>query len=433
MTYQTDERLKSYLDTNQLHREQMCLAVLAIDKRFSDVRPRHPRGGPDGGRDIEAIFNGVQRTYAASGFVNQANDSGDHKKKIIAKFKDDLTSALEQQPQPEVFVFFTNINLTAGEKDDLIKAAKAKGIVYADIFDRERIRIVLDSADGFSIRFQYLNIALSEAEQATFFARWGNDIQGLISDGFVKLQRSLNRIHFLQEAALPLSHFTAKLELDKEYTGSEIEHFRAFTFLHLKGPVNGIFSFVFGSSDNGSRLEAKTIEDLKKEESGINKSICGGDWEMIASKKQPDFNDTNAGDGEKNDGVQYKVGARSRSAGRSTVKDIFLRYNRDSFIRFETGLSLQDIDECGFVFCLNRSLAEKVKAIHIYANEYKLTELSGFNIDPSPFPWKVPLFFSEQELADPWIRLRPASASTFQIRFSEQTPKRFFDAIDLED
>ena len=44
MPYQTDERLKSYLDTNQLHREQMCRALLSIDKRFTDVRPRHPRG-----------------------------------------------------------------------------------------------------------------------------------------------------------------------------------------------------------------------------------------------------------------------------------------------------------------------------------------------------------------------------------------------------
>ena len=72
MPYETDERLKSYLDTNQLGREQMCLAVLAIDKRFSDVRPRNPRGGPDGGRDIEAVFRQAQLAYAAVGFVNQA-------------------------------------------------------------------------------------------------------------------------------------------------------------------------------------------------------------------------------------------------------------------------------------------------------------------------------------------------------------------------
>ena len=56
MPYQTDERLKNYLDTNQLQRERMCRAILAIDKRFSEVRPRHPRGGPDGGRDIQANY-----------------------------------------------------------------------------------------------------------------------------------------------------------------------------------------------------------------------------------------------------------------------------------------------------------------------------------------------------------------------------------------
>ena len=60
--YETDQRLKNYLDTNQLAREQMCLAVLAIDRRFSNVKPRHPRGGPDGGRDIEAIFLGSHIT-----------------------------------------------------------------------------------------------------------------------------------------------------------------------------------------------------------------------------------------------------------------------------------------------------------------------------------------------------------------------------------
>jgi hypothetical protein len=36
-------RPKGYLDANQLKREQMCLAILTIDRRFTDLRPRHPR------------------------------------------------------------------------------------------------------------------------------------------------------------------------------------------------------------------------------------------------------------------------------------------------------------------------------------------------------------------------------------------------------
>ena len=85
----------------------------------------------------------------------------------------------------------TNINLTIGEKDEMIGEAKKAGLLYCEIFDRERLRILLDSPDGFSIRFQYLGISLSEEEQASFFAKWGDDIQSVISTGFPMLTGSL--------------------------------------------------------------------------------------------------------------------------------------------------------------------------------------------------------------------------------------------------
>jgi hypothetical protein len=237
MTYETDERLKSYLDTNQLGRERLCLAVLSIDKRFSEVRPRHPRGGPDGKRDIDAVFRGSQPALAAVGFLNQANDSDKHRKGSIRKFESDLQAAVLARPQLEVFVFFTNVNLRISEKSALENSARGRGIKQCEIFDRERIRILLDSPDGFSIRFQYLNIPLSEPEQATFFAKWGDDIQAVISEGFGKLERTLNRLQFVAETALPLSHFTIILELDREYRGSEVGHFRAFCSLDLVEPL----------------------------------------------------------------------------------------------------------------------------------------------------------------------------------------------------
>jgi hypothetical protein len=171
MTYTTDERLKGYLDTNQLQRERMCLAILAIDKRFTNVRPRHPRGGPDGGRDIEATFQGEQKAIGAIGFVNQENDSNDHKTKAKRKFTADLRSALKSEPDLKVFAFFTNVNLTASEKSALVQEAQSSGLAHCEIIDRERMRLVLDGADGLSIRFQALGIPMSEAEQATFFAR----------------------------------------------------------------------------------------------------------------------------------------------------------------------------------------------------------------------------------------------------------------------
>jgi hypothetical protein len=88
-----------------------------------------------------------------------------------------------------------------------------------------------------------------------------------------------------------------------------------------------------------------------------------------------------------------------------------------------------------FLFYLDRDLAMKVKAIHVYANAYKLMEISldGFGIDNSTFNPKVPLLFSEEELADAWVRLRPKGSSTFHVQFSEQTPRRFFHANEVTD
>jgi hypothetical protein len=42
MPYETDERLKGFLDTNQLIREQLCTALVSVDSRFSNVRGQHP-------------------------------------------------------------------------------------------------------------------------------------------------------------------------------------------------------------------------------------------------------------------------------------------------------------------------------------------------------------------------------------------------------
>ena len=433
MPYDTDERLKSYLDTNQMHREQMCLAVVAIDRRFSDVRHRHPRGGPDGARDIEAVFNGVQRVFGGVGFVNQATDSEETKKKAMKKFSEDLTEALKQEPRPEVFVFLTNVNLTIGEKESLVQEGKGKGLAHAEVFDRERIRIALDSADGFSIRFQYLDIPLSEAEQATFFARWGDDIQSVIADGFGEVRRFLNRILFLQEAELPLTGFTVVFQLDKEYDGDQIGHFRAFAFVHLKSPSQGLLSFVFGSTDNSARLNATNVEGLGLGKSGITHSMCGGQWEMRIPENEPKVANADTG-GEGETEYTYQRTATFTSVGRNPVKSIGIQFSQDTFIRVMPLPRLLDLDESILLFYLNRSLAEKVSSVQIYANEYKLKEIrrDGFRIE-NEFREKagVSLVFSSEELADAWVTLGPLNESFFHIRFSDQTPKRFLSAEEV--
>jgi hypothetical protein len=436
MTYQTDERLKGYLDTNQLHREQMCLAILAIDKRFSEVRPRHPRGGPDGGRDIEAVFKDNQRVFGAVGFVNQADDSSEKKKKIKEKFGDDLISAISASPPCQVFVFLTNVNLTVGEKDELTSQARAKGLSYCEIFDRERLRIALDSADGFAIRFQFLSLALSDAEQSSFFARWGDDIQSVISTGFQSVHSTLDRILFLQEAGESMSSLLIGFELDRTYSADEIGHFRAFCSMQLKEPKLKIFSIVFGSSDKSDRMRNDRPESERDLRSGIKFGISGGQWEQKIDLPgdpgvdSPDDSDAEATDEMSEDEVpeKYTQAGWSSSAGQNEAKFIRAQYEKDSFFRFFPTLTVRDINDAMFMPILNASLADKVKCIHVFANEYKLLEIpkQDFVIDKSEFAPSIPVDFSAEELGDPWVRIRPNGPSAFRISFSEQTPHRVF-------
>jgi hypothetical protein len=207
--------------------------------------------------------------------------SHEHRKRAMGKFESDLEAALSAEPQLKVFVFFTNVNLTISERTELEDCARRRGIEHCEIFYRERIRIVLDSPDGFSIRFQYLGIPLSEAEQATFFAKWGDDIQNVISEGFGKIERTLNRLHFLAEAVLPLSHFTIILELDREYSASEIGHFRAFCSLDLVEPRDRVVGLLFGSTDDPKRVNAKEVNELNLAEGGVARGICGRQWKEM--------------------------------------------------------------------------------------------------------------------------------------------------------
>jgi hypothetical protein len=93
--------------------------------------------------------------------------------------------------------------------------------------DREQsLRIELDSPGGFFIRFQYLDIPLSAAEQASFLSRYGSWYRRSSQPAFSAL---LNRILFLQEAANVLDGIHVHFRLKRSYAAADIGHFRAFT------------------------------------------------------------------------------------------------------------------------------------------------------------------------------------------------------------
>ncbi len=273
------------------------------------------------------------------------------------------------------------------------------------------LRIALDNVDGFSIKFQYLNISLSEAEQASFFAKWGDDIQSIISTGFQKIDNTLNRILFFQEASDSLAYLTFSFELDKEYDAEEIGHFCLLCSVYLKELRHKIFSILFGSFDRTDRIgESFMVE----EKAGIKHGISGAQWEQCLSEDKDEF--------------QYLLIGTSASIGMDIVKSISTTYSKDNIVRLSPNLNLKDFDEAMYLPIVNKSLAEKVNTIHIYANGYKLQEIhkSEFKIDYDSFKVKIPIEFSSNELQDSWVRIRPNSASTFKISFFDKTPKRMY-------
>jgi hypothetical protein len=429
----TDLRLRSVLDGNQRDREQMCRAVLALDPHYSDVRPRHPLGGPDGGRDIEAILDTARIAYGAVGFHNGANDSAEQKKQIRKKFSADLRSALRAGAELKAFVFFTNLHFTVGEQDKMKEKARQAGLDQCEIYDRERIRIELDSPAGFFIRFQYLGIPLSEAEQASFLARYGDRIQEVVSTGFQRIERTLSRLLFLQESSDVLDGINVRFHLNRTHAAGEIGHFRAFVSLHLRAVKHDILSFWFGSSDRSRRFSHDS-DDWRQQPAGIEHGISSGQWERHVACADGHSGGKESGAAEKDDRDDKHsdfvcVGGGS-AVGINPVSDIVTSYSHDDpLIRFRPRLQLRDLDECMFMPVLNLSLAKKLHSIEVFANGYKLADIGSdeFSIDSSPFESELIDLFTEEELADPWVRIRPRGASAFRLQFGSMTPRRMYD------
>lgn len=134
--------------------------------------------------------------------------------------------------------------------------------------------------------------------------------------------------------------------------------------------------------------------------------------------------------GDKPDRTLIPVGSGS-SIGMDPVPSIAVHYSHDNpLIRFQQRIQLRDLDNCMFMPILNRSLAEKIDTIEVFANGYKLRHIGpdDFMVDQSNFQPELNHAFLAEELDDPWVRIRPAGiSSAFYLRFTLSTPRRLFE------
>jgi hypothetical protein len=229
---------------------------------------------------------------------------------------------------------------------------------------------------------------------------------------------------FFQESTESLEHLTLVFELKERYSAVKIGHFRLFCSIYLKEPKQKILGIIFGSSDKSSRMSRNddARADFTKQKPGIKHGISSGQWESYFHLKNEKLDE----DDEKE---PYKQVWSSSSIGREEVEFLSIKYSNDSLIRFFPTISLRDLDEASFLPILNKSLAEKIKAIHLYANSYKIQEIKteDFRIDETSFDTSLPVKFTSEELEDSWVRIRPSEmSSAFHIRFFDKTPKRIF-------
>ena len=227
----------------------MCLGVLALDRNYSDIRPRRPEGGPDGGYDIECKRLG-EKCFGAVGFKNSVSDSLQDKKDIRKKFKDDVGTARQADGTVKAFVFFCNVDFTPGELEELERFARGYDFSHVDIYWRERLRHALDGVDGLALRFQYLGIKLTDAEQAAFFARFGKELEDLLHGRFNRIEHRLDEIEFARWKAGCIRSLELKLRFNN-YIESEYEHPEHFRVaLELQGVMHEKRSIILGGRDD---------------------------------------------------------------------------------------------------------------------------------------------------------------------------------------
>ncbi|WP_339744813.1 hypothetical protein [uncultured Maricaulis sp.] len=435
---ETERRLKDYLDSRQAGRERMCLEILSVQHGFSDVRPRLPKGGPDEARDIQALYEG-ELCFGAVGFVNGATDTQQHRKQIKKKFESDLGAAFrvkrDQTPNPKSFVFFTNVGLTPGIITSLQKLAYKNGVQHCDIFDRERIRVALDSNRGYAIRSRYLDLQLNDAEQKDFFSAWGDEINSAIGAKFQGIDRTTKRIQFLLEANIPLNQLGTKVKLDSSIWDSCQGEFFFQTYLSLRAHSDGLLGLTFGG---GNARIVETLEEWEERGKGRTKNSqysFGFSWIMPDTLEHSRYV-------ENVDGLEYptKLGGEVHEDEIRTSRSVsILEVDRTQFYfeslsepfieRFQPTCNLLELDGCTILFDCNPEIADHIVEITLVAGGYELLKLSSSDFCPEPsnsnrlrFPTEAKLLVGSHK----WVALRPSNSnSCFTLDLMGETPTRY--------
>jgi hypothetical protein len=275
---------------------------------------------------------------------------------------------------------------------------------------------------------------MSLPEQASFFAKWGDDVQSVVASRFKSVETTLARLLFLQEARSTLGTIVVRFILDRTYSGAEIGHFRAFTSFSFPKMKAGLTEALFGSTDNSKRFHARPFKS-RPERPGISHGISSKTWEsrfVIKGDSQNITEDTEFVD------EKYVSHGEGYGRGSDEISQVAISYSHtDTFdFHFLPRLTLEDLQGAWIMPKLNAGLADKLNGIEIWADGYVIMSLrkDDLKIDRSSYAFPVDGHFTAEELTDPWVRLRPSNGtSCLTIDFSRNTPKRAYVSGETDD
>ncbi|HPF27820.1 MAG TPA: hypothetical protein PK159_14635 [Steroidobacteraceae bacterium] len=317
-------------------RERLCLALMPMVGPYTQERPRRPKGGPDGGRDIEAVRDGSIVVWGAVGFQNGGGADAQARNDASKKFRSDLERAVKENSNLQAFIFFTNVDLTPKVIGDLKDFAATRGVGLVDIVDFERLRHALDSPEGLIARLQYLGIPMSPTEQIALVSKFGSQLQNAVSARFDRVENTLSEMERFLAFQKPIHRLDVFVLLKSEMCSASIGE-------------EGLLLTMGGIQARSSYLNLllwNKVDDKLARDRIVTQSRL---WLLEEEGKMVNF-------------------ANSASASKSVI----VAYCEVHFSYFGRPASLADLAEVAITVHLTEGLKEQVHSIAVDANGYEI-------------------------------------------------------------
>lgn len=256
---ETSERLKNW--TSQSKSSERFAADLLKSEGFNQIEPSHPKGGPDGKKDIKCSKDGL--TWIVGVYFPHGDVSFSTTKKKVQR---DLMGVMANNA--DGFIFFTNQEFSLSQRDELMALSSFNILIYF----RESIRVLLHHSANLHLKLEYLLIEMDPSEIVASFSLQVSEM--------LNLKKSIESL----ENAVKESIDNKKNNDSSNKTSLSIMNEDETTSINDDLPNNqivGIFNHV--STKMNTRNFSVSLEDIEEEFEAIRIFLFSSSWLNINS------------------------------------------------------------------------------------------------------------------------------------------------------